>query len=98
MDDELRLEIRENVNIALGRMLILALVSSNNLVKDIPPISLVIMGALGSLFLISREFIIIIMNPQNQESSNLDFISWRNRNLKWREIFRHEIVILDEIL
>ena len=25
--------------------------------------------------------------PQNQESSNLDLISWRNRRLKWREDF-----------
>ena len=24
--------------------------------------------------------------PRNQESSNLDLISWRNRKLKWREI------------
>ena len=23
--------------------------------------------------------------PQNQESSNLDLISWINRRLKWRE-------------
>ena len=27
-------------------------------------------------------------DPRNQESSNLDLISRRNRNLKWREIFR----------
>ena len=25
-------------------------------------------------------------NPRNQESSNLDFISRRNRKLNWREI------------
>ena len=43
----------------LGRMLILALVSNKDLVKVIPLISLVIMGARGSLFLIDREFIII---------------------------------------
>ena len=41
------------------RILILALVSNKDLVKVIPPISLVIMGALGSLILIGREFIII---------------------------------------
>ena len=39
-------------NTALGRMLILAPVSSRDLVKVIPLISLVIMGAPGSLFLI----------------------------------------------
>ena len=38
-------------------MLILALVSSRDLVKDIPPISVVIMGAPGSLFFIGKEFI-----------------------------------------
>ena len=26
--------------------------------------------------------------PRNQESLNLDLISWRNRRLKWRENFR----------
>ena len=25
--------------------------------------------------------------PRNQESLNLDLISWRNRKLKWRENF-----------
>ena len=25
--------------------------------------------------------------PRNQKSSNLDLISWRNRNSKWREIW-----------
>ena len=40
-------------------MLILAPVSRKDLVKDIPPISLVIMGAPGSLFLIGKEFIMI---------------------------------------
>ena len=40
-------------------MLILVPVSSMDLVKDIPPISLIIMGAPGSLFLIGMEFIII---------------------------------------
>ena len=40
-------------------MLIIAQVSSKDLVKDIPPISLVIMGALISLFLIGKEFIMI---------------------------------------
>ena len=25
--------------------------------------------------------------PRNQESSNLDLISWRNQRLKWRENF-----------
>ena len=40
-------------------MLILAPVSSKDLVKDIPPILLVIMGAPGSLFLIGREFIMM---------------------------------------
>ena len=43
----------------LGRMLILPLVSNKDIVKVIPPISLVIMGALRSLFLIGREFIMI---------------------------------------
>ena len=28
--------------------------------------------------------------PRNQESSNLDLISRRNQNLKWRENFEHE--------
>ena len=28
--------------------------------------------------------------PRNQESSNLDLISQRNQNLKWRENFEHE--------
>ena len=40
-------------------MLILDPVSSRDLVKDIPPISLVIMGALRSLFLTGKEFIMI---------------------------------------
>ena len=40
-------------------MFILAPVSSRDLVKDIPPISLVIMGAPGSLFFTGKEFIII---------------------------------------
>ena len=40
-------------------MLILAPVSSRDLVKDIPPISLVIMGAPGSLFLMDKKFIIM---------------------------------------
>ena len=42
---------REDVNTAS--------ISSKDLVNDIPPISLVIMGVLGSLFLIGREFIIM---------------------------------------
>ena len=40
-------------------MFILAYVSSRDLVKDIPPISLVIMGAPGSLFFTSKEFIMM---------------------------------------
>ena len=40
-------------------MLILAPIFSKDLVKDIPPILLVIMGALGSLFLIGKVFIMI---------------------------------------
>ena len=28
--------------------------------------------------------------PRNQKSSNLDLISWRNQNLKWRENFERE--------
>ena len=40
-------------------MLILALVSSKDLVKDILHILLVIMGALEYLFLIGKEFIMI---------------------------------------
>ena len=28
--------------------------------------------------------------PRNQESSNLDLISPKNQNLKWRENFRRE--------
>ena len=40
-------------------MLILTHVSSRDLVKDIPPISLVIMGAPGSLFLICKKFIMM---------------------------------------
>ena len=49
----------EYMNTALGRMLILAHVSSRDLVKDIPPISLVIMGAPGSLFVIGKAFIMM---------------------------------------
>ena len=40
-------------------MLILAPVFSRDLVKDIRPVSLVIMGAPGSHFLIVKEFIMI---------------------------------------
>ena len=40
-------------------MLIIDPVSSKDLIKDIPPISLIITGAPGSLFLIGREFIMI---------------------------------------
>ena len=40
-------------------MLIPAPISSRDLVKDIPPISLVIMGAPRSLFFTSKEFIIM---------------------------------------
>ena len=40
-------------------MFILALVSRRDLVKDIPPISLVIMGAPESLFLIGKAFIMM---------------------------------------
>ena len=40
-------------------MLILAPVSSRDLVKDIPPISLMIMGAPRSLFLIGKAFIMM---------------------------------------
>ena len=40
-------------------MFVLAPVSSRDLVKDIPPISLVIMGAPGSLFFTGKEFIIM---------------------------------------
>ena len=47
-------------------ILILALVSNKDLVKVIPPISLVIMGAPGSLFLIGRKFIIIELNGFTQ--------------------------------
>ena len=35
--------------------------------------------------------------PQNQESSNLDLISWRNRRFKWRENSDEEIAILMKI-
>ena len=42
-------------------MLILAPVSSKDLVKDIPSISHVIIGAPGSLFLIGKEFIMIVL-------------------------------------
>ena len=40
-------------------MFILAPVSNRDLVKGIPPISLVIMGAPGSLFFTGKEFIIM---------------------------------------
>ena len=40
-------------------MLILAPISTKDLVKDIPPISLVIMGAPRSLFLTGKELIMI---------------------------------------
>ena len=48
-------------NAALGRMIILALVSNMDLVKVIPPISLVIISALESLFFTGREFIMIAL-------------------------------------
>ena len=48
-----------NVEYGFRRMLILAPISSMDLVKDIPPISLVIMDAPGSLFLIGKKFIMI---------------------------------------
>ena len=49
----------DGLNTTLERMLILAPVSSKDLVNDIPPISLVIMSAPGTLFVIDLEFIMI---------------------------------------
>ena len=46
-------------NTAFGRVLILVLVSNKNLEKVFPLISLMIIGALRSLFLIERVFIMI---------------------------------------
>ena len=62
-------------NMALGRMLILAPVSSRDLVKDISPISLVIMGALGSLFLIDNAFIMMELTVS---------LSWILLGFLWR--------------
>ena len=47
-------------------MLILAPVYSRDLVKDIPPISLMIMGAPGSLFFTGKEFIMIELTDKSQ--------------------------------
>ena len=47
------------VEYSFRRVFILAPVSSRDLVKDIPPIALVIMGAPGSLFFTGKEFIIM---------------------------------------
>ena len=55
----LQLPYMMTINAALGRMLILALVSNIDLVKVIHLISLVIMGAPRSLFVIGREFVMI---------------------------------------
>ena len=41
----------------------------------------------GKWYFMKVDFKLI---PRNQKSSNLDLISWRNQDLKWREIFGYE--------
>ena len=59
------------------------LMKSSNLIKSDKKF----MVEIGKWYFKKEDFKSI---SRNQESSNLDLISRRNRNLKWRENFRRE--------